>query len=941
MNKGGVEQSSLEQEREQSLVEQWVSLTEEQNAVHLPPPGSNIPGAPADWTPPIGKEAHIPVIFLNLNGEDFSSQNNGDFMTMAGTNAIIPKEISNKFFSLPIVDQYRDEVCTVASWDSSIHNNPLLNRVTPAEERVYLIVKCTVRLSHPVTMDVLLRKRICVNIYKKQSITSKFMRSFIGSSNSYFETAVIYEIVSNIPKASEELEERESLAQMAANEHDSNTEDGDTYIEKYTKGVTSVESILLLDRLRQSVAVKELLQSAGRPLMRKTASVPNFSNLFGSVEGELNSTSCSGGGMPRSGSFVDMNGQSLLFSNNNINNNGPATPCDKPKHRYSLPSPSDRPYGISSPSPGPVKMAPRMTTVLEEVHPGSRTLMQHPEEEEDGNSEMCDEPASYITSTRQPHSTSSMSRLCHSRTLDSFQEITLMGPSAKIGTPSTLSSGYGSGAVSSSTLSDDNLSVRSSTCTPDLTTSPTALNNSTAANSDGLSIYSSGESDSSDTKTVVQTDSTSLLNIAESSNDTQHSSPSKGLSIINEPSCNQNSDDVQGCIRTTERLSSSSPDHRGVDDGLCVGSKKAPIELTSEVNPMSDSYDSNRNDKERLETDSLTSSGYSEGSGLNTNEKSLSGLSTGVMNASAPPGLLHIALNGSLEGEVRSSSQTSLNGNSANAIPTSESMEELENSSLTRSSTCLSSASSSSSLSNYSASTTSRSSGQSTSSAVVMRRNSVTKHKGKNASHRMSFPLFQTKVSVQNEEGAKDAWGLPHWCRVGESVRIRPYDYSGVIAFLGLTHFSKGNVTAGVILDCPMGESRHWCDLLNHGTAGIILDCPMGESRHWSDLKHVTIGIILDCPMGKNDGSVDNERYFECEPKFGLFVRPDKLHIDRKGRAMRSTADSSFSNSVSPASAAAPSASMRRSKSTVEKLSDASVKRASSKSKSQLLAPDS
>ena len=35
----------------------------------------------------------------------------------------------------------------------------------------------------------------------------------------------------------------------------------------------------MLDRLRQNVAVKELLQSAGRPLMRKTASVPNFSHV--------------------------------------------------------------------------------------------------------------------------------------------------------------------------------------------------------------------------------------------------------------------------------------------------------------------------------------------------------------------------------------------------------------------------------------------------------------------------------------------------------------------------------------------------------------------------------------------------------------------------------------------------------------------------------------
>lgn len=42
------------------------------------------------------------------------------------------------------------------------------------------------------------------------------------------------------------------------------------------RGVSAVESILTLDRLRQSVAVKELLQAQGQPLMRKTVSVPNF-----------------------------------------------------------------------------------------------------------------------------------------------------------------------------------------------------------------------------------------------------------------------------------------------------------------------------------------------------------------------------------------------------------------------------------------------------------------------------------------------------------------------------------------------------------------------------------------------------------------------------------------------------------------------------------------
>ena len=56
--------------------------------------------------------------------------------------------------------------------------------------------------------------------------------------------------------------------------------------EKYTRGVSAVESILVLDRLRQSVAVKELETTRGNQMganqlsMRKTASVPNFSQVI-------------------------------------------------------------------------------------------------------------------------------------------------------------------------------------------------------------------------------------------------------------------------------------------------------------------------------------------------------------------------------------------------------------------------------------------------------------------------------------------------------------------------------------------------------------------------------------------------------------------------------------------------------------------------------------
>lgn len=59
-----------------------------------------------------------------------------------------------------------------------------------------------------------------------------------------------------------------------------------TKTEKYTRGVSAVESILTLDRLRQSVAIKELEQSQSQSLsMRKTVSVPNFSQVCVCVAG--------------------------------------------------------------------------------------------------------------------------------------------------------------------------------------------------------------------------------------------------------------------------------------------------------------------------------------------------------------------------------------------------------------------------------------------------------------------------------------------------------------------------------------------------------------------------------------------------------------------------------------------------------------------------------
>nr|XP_044992258.1 kinesin-like protein KIF13A isoform X4 [Jaculus jaculus] len=274
------EKTEEDAEREARLVEQWVGLTEERNAVLVPAPGSGIPGAPADWIPPPGMETHIPVLFLDLNADDLSANEHLVGPHASGVNSILPKEHGSQFFYLPIIKHSDDEVSATASWDSSVHDSVHLNRVTPQNERIYLIVKTTVQLSHPAAMELVLRKRIAANIYNKQSFTQSLKRR-ISLKSIFYSCGVTYEIVSNIPKATEEIEDRETLALLAARSENEGTSDGETYIEKYTRGVLQVENILSLERLRQAVTVREALSAKARHI-RRSLSTPNVHNVSSS-----------------------------------------------------------------------------------------------------------------------------------------------------------------------------------------------------------------------------------------------------------------------------------------------------------------------------------------------------------------------------------------------------------------------------------------------------------------------------------------------------------------------------------------------------------------------------------------------------------------------------------------------------------------------------------
>ncbi|XP_044146817.1 kinesin-like protein KIF13B isoform X2 [Bufo gargarizans] len=305
-------------EREAQLLEMRLTLTEERNSVLVPSAGSGIPGAPANWTPVSGMETHIPVIFLDLNADDFSSQDNLDEPEAAGWDATLTSEEEDEFFDLQIVKHHDTEVKAEASWDCTVHNCPQLSKGSSADERVFLIVRVTVQLSHPAEMQLVLRKRICVNIYSRQGFAQSFLRRMSSRSN-ITSCGVTVEIVSNIPEDSQGAEDREALARMAADvDYDNST----AYIEKYLRSVLAVENILTLDRLRQEVAVKEQLSGKGK-LSRRSLSSPNVHRLSGS-RGELGAQHNLAGNRGRWESQQDVS-QSLTLSNRSSTSPRPAT----------------------------------------------------------------------------------------------------------------------------------------------------------------------------------------------------------------------------------------------------------------------------------------------------------------------------------------------------------------------------------------------------------------------------------------------------------------------------------------------------------------------------------------------------------------------------------------------------------------------------------------
>ena len=93
------------------------------------------------------------------------------------------------------------QVKAEASWDSTVHECPQLSRGGGAcpEQRVYLTLRVAVQLSHPAEMQLVLRKRVCVNVNPGRQGFAQNLLKRMSTRSTIPGCGVTFEVVSNIP----------------------------------------------------------------------------------------------------------------------------------------------------------------------------------------------------------------------------------------------------------------------------------------------------------------------------------------------------------------------------------------------------------------------------------------------------------------------------------------------------------------------------------------------------------------------------------------------------------------------------------------------------------------------------------------------------------------------------------------------------------------------
>ena len=112
--------------------------------------------------------------------------------------------------------------------------------------------------------------------------------------------------------------------------------------------------------------------------------------------------------------------------------------------------------------------------------------------------------------------------------------------------------------------------------------------------------------------------------------------------------------------------------------------------------------------------------------------------------------------------------------------------------------------------------------------------------------NKRSESLRQFKMQLKANKFGGDTFDEPHWLDLMESLKI-------------------GDEVIVTIKGKPNRRGK----IMFKGKLSLIPDSHPG----------LWVGVRYNEPVGKNDGSIGGQRFFECEPNHGAFVRPSAVHV--------------------------------------------------------------
>ena len=224
----------LPEEEKSKLMEQWMALVAENDALLRPEPNSGLPGAASTKPVDQGFEARTVPVYHPVSASAAVRP-----LIERGPDMLELHIINQK------VDEYDRKVEVTVSWDATAHDNPDLLKITDGKKVVFMKLQIGVQLVNCGT-ELIFNKLVALRLYKRNFEFSRGggFFSFRPVLQTPRGTGANYEVITSLPLVENDEDESE----------ETHTESATAQLRQ---NVESLASLVQIDKLKQSL-VSEL-----------------------------------------------------------------------------------------------------------------------------------------------------------------------------------------------------------------------------------------------------------------------------------------------------------------------------------------------------------------------------------------------------------------------------------------------------------------------------------------------------------------------------------------------------------------------------------------------------------------------------------------------------------------------------------------------------------